>query len=264
MKGAERINATTLDDAWFQALSLVMEEGRIYKIDKGSFEGIHRQGMKLVINIMHPGVRPLAPIVPSDVPEPTTEQKIEEYYQQQIVTNIKGLNEHYTYGEDLWWELGWVIEHYKNGGFGNNHCFMTVGRPESLFFYDRDVDYEEIITVRDRQSGQLIWERKISNEWNKDPKNDPSSQCLRGIDTWIEEEKLHFWVYFRSWDLLSGFPQNLGGFQLLKEEMAKQIGVGDGMIIASGKDLHVYEHSWAIACLRLRKELKDVQDRKEA
>lgn len=264
MEGVKVFNATTIDDAWFQALSMVMgEQGRKYKIDTGSFEGTYRQGMKLVINIMHPGVRPLAPIVPPDVPPPTTEEKIEQYYQEQIITNIRAPNEHYTYGEDLWWELGWVIEHYRKGGYGTNHCFMTVGRPECLFFYDRDVDYEENIIVKDRQSGQLLWERKISNEWNKDPKIDTSSQCLRGIDTWIEEGKLHFWVYFRSWDLLSGFPQNMGGFQLLKENMAAQIGVGDGIMIASGKDLHIYQHSWAVACMRLRKEFKEEPEARE-
>lgn len=257
MEGVKVFNATTIEDAWFQALSLAMEEGRKYKIDKGSFEGTHRLGMKVVINIMHPGVRPLAPMLPQDIPPPTTEEEIQKYFQQQIITNIKAPNEHYTYGEDIWWELGEVIDHYKKGGYGTNHCYMTVGRPESLFFYNRDIDYEENITIKDRQTGQLIWERRISNAWNKDLKIDTSSQCLRGIDTWIEEGRLHFWLYFRSWDLWGGFPQNLGGLQLLKENMAAQIGVGDGIMVVSSKDLHVYEHGWAVACMRLRKELKE-------
>ena len=41
--------------------------------------------------------------------------------------------------------------------------------------------------------------------------------CLRHIDTRIQDGKLHFYPYFRSWDLWGGFPANLGGIQLMKE-----------------------------------------------
>ena len=49
--------------------------------------------------------------------------------------------------------------------------------------------------------------------------------CLRGIDTRIRDGRLHFFVYFRSWDLWNGFPANLAAIQLLKEYMAQEIGV---------------------------------------
>jgi thymidylate synthase len=71
--------------------------------------------------------------------------------------------------------------------------------------------------------------------------------CLRGIDTRILEQRLHFFAYFRSWDLWAGFPSNLAAIQLLKEYMASEIGVGDGELIASSKGLHLYEYSWELA-----------------
>ena len=74
--------------------------------------------------------------------------------------------------------------------------------------------------------------------------------CLRGIDTRIQEGKLHFAVYFRSWDLWNGFPANLGAIQLLKEYMASGIGVEDGEIIAATKGLHLYDYVWELAKLR--------------
>ena len=33
-------------------------------------------------------------------------------------------------------QLEWIIKHYKEKGFGNNHCYITVGYPESSFSYD--------------------------------------------------------------------------------------------------------------------------------
>ena len=72
----------------------------------------------------------------------------------------------------------------------------------------------------------------------------------RSIDTRIRYGKLHFVLYFRSWDLWAGFPANLAGIQLLKEYMARQIGVEDGEIIAVSKGLHLYEYTWDLAKLR--------------
>jgi thymidylate synthase len=261
MKGIEIINATTLGDAWFQAIYKVMGEGRRYLVDEGSYKGQYRSGISILINIHYPGARPLAPIMPegSNIPQPTTDEKIEEYAAKYVFgLQEKQPNEHYTYAEDLSWVHKWVVKHYKEKGFGNNHGYMTVGRPETVFFYDDKVDYRESIIVMGRNEGEDILKRKISNEWNLDPENEKSSQCLRGIDTWIEENRLHFWVYFRSWELWAGFPENLGGFQLLKEEMARQIGVQDGIMIVSSKDLHIYEHTWAVALMRLGKKEKEV------
>ncbi|MBI4919936.1 thymidylate synthase [Candidatus Azambacteria bacterium] len=210
--------------------------------------------MPICINIQYPGTRPLAPLMPegSNIPAPTSEDDIVEYLNY-LTTKERQLNEHYTYGEDLWWQIQWVIRHFREAGDGNNHCYMSVGRPETVNFYDTSVDYEETIIVRDRVYGVILHQRHISNNWNKNPKDKPSSQCLRGIDVWIDNGKLHFWVYFRSWDLWGGFPVNLGGIQLLKEYMASEIGVEDGGMIVSCKDLHVYEHTWAVALMRIKK-----------
>lgn len=259
------IEATSLGDAWFQALYKIMTEGRKYLITKGSYEGIHRVGLPITINIQYPGTIPLAPIVPEGIPAPTSESDIEQYASY-LITPDKEPKEHYTYGEDLYWQIEWVIKHFKEAkgekeAYGTNHCYMTVGRPETLYFYDLDIDYSEFITVKDRQFGQIIWERYISNAWNQEPDVKPSSQCLRGIDTWIDEGKLHFWCYFRSWDLWGGFPVNLGGIQLVKEYMAGQIGIEDGPMIVSCKDLHVYEHTWVVALMRIMKDEKILEGR---
>lgn len=248
------IEATSIPDAWFQALFTIMTEGRRYLITKGSYVGIHRVGMPITINIQYPATRPLQPLMPegSNIPPPTSDQDINDYLEY-LMTGERKENEHYTYGEDLHWLIGWVIDHYKKYGHGNNHCYMTVGRPETVFFYDRNIVYTEKILVGNIETKKTILTRYINNAWNKNPEDKPSSQCLRGIDTWIDEGKLHFWVYFRSWDLWGGFPVNLGGIQLMKEYMASEIGVEDGSMVVSCKDLHVYEHTWAVALMRIKK-----------
>ncbi|MBU1255747.1 thymidylate synthase [Patescibacteria group bacterium] len=231
-----------------------MEKGRRYLITKGSNEGIHRAGLPIIIEIGFPGVRPLAVIMPegSSISPPTTQDDIEEYASY-LMTPARALNEHYTYGEDLYWQIDWVIKHYKEGGFGNNHCYMTVGRPETVHHYDTDVEYGEVIVVTNRETGEDIRVYDRSNAWNRNPDNKPSSQCLRGIDTWIDKGKLNFWVYFRSWDLWGGLPANLATIQNLKAYMAGEIGVKDGEMIVESKGLHLYGYAEDLAKLRCLK-----------
>ena len=75
--------------------------------------------------------------------------------------------------------------------------------------------------------------------------------CLRSIDTRIQNGRLHFIIYFRSWDLWGGFPANLAAIQQMKEYICSEVGVEDGEMIASSKGLHLYDYVWELAeCIR--------------
>lgn len=211
------IEAFSLPDAWYQCLVNILEYGYIYTIDRGSFKGNQRMEYDyIVVNIKKPSVRPIIPDIPDGlgVPPPSSMEYVESYLEK-IVTSIKSQKEDYTYGEDLERQIPKVIEMYKNDGFETNQAYMAVGNADSILL------------------------------------NDP--QCLRGIDTRIRYGKLHFIPYFRSWDLWAGFPSNLAALQMVKEYMAKEIGVEDGEIIASSKGLHLYDYAWEFAKKRLRK-----------
>ena len=58
-------------------------------------------------------------------------------------------------------------------------------------------------------------------------------------------------LYFRSWDMYAGFPENLGGLQLLKEYALSYLEdffpVVDGEIIAFSDGLHLYEQYFDLA-----------------
>ena len=151
------------------------------------------------------------------IPSPTTPEYVHDYATRYLMTGIKEDNEQYTYGERLMISMEKVIHSYKEHGFGTNQLIMQVGQPS-------DIDLD-----------------------------DPP--CLRHIDTRIRNNKLHFIIYFRSWDLWSGFPANLAGFQQVKEYMAKEIGVDDGEMIVSSKGLHLYGYAKDLA--KIRTGLKD-------
>ena len=203
------IEARDLSEAWFLCLRKTLTEGYEYKIDRGSYAGQHRKELDFVIvQVNHPGTRPLIPTTPQGVPPPTSMEYIESYLPY-LMTAHKGEGEQYTYGQYLEKQIPKVIEMYTKDGHNTNQAFMAVGDASSISL------------------------------------DDPP--CLRGIDTRILDGRLHFFAYFRSWDLWAGFPSNLAAIQLLKEYMAGEIGVDDGELIASSKGLHLYEYSWELA-----------------
>jgi len=208
------IQARDIPDAWFQCVYKILDCGHTYVIERGSCEGQERLEFDYVtVHIQYPGVQPLIPDIPPalGIPNPVADGYVEEYLPY-LMTSAKQPNEDYTYGQYLESQITEVIRMYKDDGYGTNQAYMTVGDPVSIFLED--------------------------------------PPCLRGIDTRIRDDKLHFVIYFRSWDLWNGFPANLGAIQLLKEYMASSIGVEDGQIIASSKGLHLYDYVWDLAKLR--------------
>ena len=203
------IEARDLPEAWFLCLRKTLASGYEYKIERGSYAGEHRKELDFVVlKVRNPGARPLTPDVPQGVPAPTTMEYIESYLPY-LMTAHRADGEQYTYGQYLEKQIAEVIRMYKEDGHNTNQAFMAVGDSQSIFL------------------------------------DDPP--CLRGIDTKVRDGRLHFFAYFRSWDLWAGFPSNLAAIQLLKEYMASEIGVGDGEMIASSKGLHLYEYAWELA-----------------
>jgi len=223
------IEATTIPDAWFQCLYTLLDESRKpdgaarrYTVDTGSNPGADRIEFDLaVIHIKHPGVRPLLPQIPEHLNlPPVADEKYLHDYMLYLLSPQKAENEHYTYGErlDISWQF--VIDYYKTYGYRTNRMCMEIGKPEDIFFYSKE---------------------------------DGSSPCLRLIDTRVKDNKLHWIVYFRSWNLWSGFPVNLAGLQQAKEIMAMEIGVEDGEIIAISKGLNIRDYNLEVALARLQR-----------
>jgi hypothetical protein len=244
------VEGKTLDDTWFKLLSEVYKHGRVNHIDNGSYAGSDRLEFDFVSGTIHyPTTRPLAPIVDVNQPPVTTDEDIEKYFVTYLMDGKLEDNEEYRYAT---WVVGgpykipsfttnffggrnqvevivpnqiqWCIDHYKKKGFGNNHCILQIGYPESSLVYDKP--YE--------------------NEMERG-----TSPCLRLIDTKIIENTLHFHVVFRSWSLFSAWPENMGGITLLLEYMANELEVDVGTLSFSCLKLHTYDFELDVVKNRL-------------
>jgi len=263
MLNIHKIKARDLPDLWFQAVYDILDHGRRFKIDRGSYSGQTRLEYDYFIgHVKHPGTEPILPDIPAScgIPNPVEYAYIyggegyERSYIEYLMSDYKEPGESYTYGERLtrapltgdklaWWkeentdiidkrpvddkiiveengilylnQIEWVIKTYKDYGTRNNQMVLQVAHPSDVTLLD--------------------------------------PPCLRSIDTRIQDESLHFMVYFRSWDLWGGLPANLAGIQNLKEYMAGEIGVQDGEMIVESKGLHLYGYAEDLAKLRCLK-----------
>jgi thymidylate synthase len=203
-----KIDAFDIPDSWFQLLKACLEKGYEYRIEEGASVGDRRKELDFVwVRIKYPGNRPIIPDVPLGIPPPTSYKFVYEYMEV-LVTSLGKADYDYTYGERLEAQIPLIIERLKQTENTNQTC-MEVGKPE-------DINLE----------------------------NPP---CLRLIDVRRRYGKLHFFCYFRSWDLWGGYPTNVAGLQLLKEYMAREIGIEDGEMLLASKGLHLYSREWELA-----------------
>ena len=212
------IKAVDIQDAWFQALVHILESGREYTIDCGSFQGQTRLELDYVtIQITHPGTHPLLPVIPLHygIPAPVDANYLIQYMPY-LMTSVVADNEEYTYGQYLEPQIAKVIKMFRDKGHGTNQAYMAIGDMCSI------------------------------------DASDPP--CLRGIDCRVQDGQLHFMLTFRSWCAWAGLPANLAAIQLMKEYMAGEIGVKDGQIIAASKGLHLYPYGVKLAKIRTGKE----------
>lgn len=273
------IDAFNLEDAWFQCVDKILEHGYRYKISKGSFagEGERLEFDYVLVKIRKPGCEPLVPIMPEGIgiPAPTDMDYVRNTYLPYLLTDQKTETEDYTYGERI---------HNPKARLEQILDVERI-REKTGISLDKLSDeqikelYPYTINIK-REDGRIVSSMNIPFNINpfqqviKDYKEKgygtnqeaieiamPSDialqdpPCLRVIDTRIRYGRLHFMLYFRSWDLWGGFPPNLAGLQLVKQFMADEIGVGDGEIIAASKGLHLYKYAWDLAEARAHKKI---------
>ena len=238
-----QIEATTIGDAWFQCISKVLDIGNKYIIEQGSFVGQTRLEFDYcTIQISHPYQEPydlMLPDIPDhyNIPSPVEKGYIEQYLPY-LMTGHKEPDEDYTYGERI----------------NAVHLMKQVKEANTLdlIFVDHIVlnqvdHFIELLTNTPNTNQAILQVAQPQDCLLNDP------PCLRHIDMRVQNNKLIFYPYFRSWDLWGGFPANLAGIAVLQKYMADSIGIESGAMIASSKGLHLYGYVENLAKLRTNK-----------
>jgi thymidylate synthase len=202
------VGEPTIDSAWRAVMLLAVRKGHDFVVKGGSYKGqVRKQLSHVTIRITQPGTRPLAPIMPPGISGSTSDDRIDEYFWEKILGNIKAENEQYTYGEFITKQVDRIVKLLVDAGGNTNQACIAIGDAGTTFLSD--------------------------------------PPCLRVVSFKVVDGRLVMTVFFRSWDLYAGLPENLGGLQLLKEYvlscLTEHMDVVDGEIIAYSDGLHIYE-----------------------
>lgn len=207
------IEGRTIEDVWRDALWCCVRNGYAYKIEGGSYQGqIRKQLDYAVLRVIEPFARPLSVRTPEacGFAPPTSEEKIWSYFNDYIIGTEKSTNEDYTYGEFIAPQIPMAVELLNSAGGNTNQACIQIGNENSINLSD--------------------------------------PPCLRVLTFKVVDGLLQLSVFFRSWDLFAGLPENLGGLQLLKEYVLAQLTfpVQDGPIVAYSDGLHIYEQYFSL------------------
>lgn len=272
MLNIHKVEARDLPDLWFQVIHDILDNGRRFKIDRGSYAGQTRLEYDYFTgHVKQPwfgsGTNSILPDIPASIgiPNPVEFEYVyggegyERSYIEYVMTPTIQPGESYTYGSRLTkfklyegqsskWMFGrykdiliqdseiWnnpniiiyeegnvylnqielIIQIYKNKGYRNNQMVLQVAKPDDCLLLD--------------------------------------PPCWRYADTRIQDNKLHFFVYFRSWDAFGGMPANLAGIQALQQYMADSIGVEHGEMVVESKGLHLYDYAENLAKMRCMRD----------
>ncbi len=256
---------------WFQAVHDILDHGRRFIIDRGSYEGQTRLEYDFFVgHIKYPATEPLLPDIPPayGIPNPVDTSYIyggngyKRSYVEYLMTGVKEPAESYTYGERLTRypvtgdKLKWLREKQTE--------IINILEPDGKILFEEDGQLylnqiEGAIETYKRhgfRNNQMILQ--VGHPTDMVLVDPP---CLRHIDTRIQDDgdgpELRFHIYFRSWDLWGGMPANLAGIVELAKYMAGEIGLPETSIkswtIAS-KGLHLYGYAEDLAKLRCLKE----------
>ncbi len=278
------VEATTLPDAWFQAVYQCIQHGRDFVIDRGSYAGDKRLEFDyFTAHIAQPwvgseeNVNLLLPQLAEgcNIPNPVEDGYLDDYVAIYLMSGELKKEESYTYGQRMTryeipeeWATGWNSSNgskpwkeilIQDKEFWRNPNIIERDLGNGRYYLNQIELLKATYATKGYRNNQLVLQvAHPSDMLLQDP------PCLRLIDTRIQEESdgetyLHFFPEFRSWDLWGGFPANLGGLELMKQLIASEIGVKNGSMIVRSKGLHIYKYVWELAESIANKTIDDAR-----
>lgn len=280
------LKCSTVNDVWYQLLRKCLEideEGNFKNayptgiIQKGSFEfGQSRlQFPGIAIEIEFPD-KDYCVIMPNGLENiaPTTMEKIENYFHNYIIGNVIPKETTYTYGSRLneydgIWD---IIEMLKETPV-TNQAVCEIGKPgdhKNCKGKDgkndppclRVVDFKVVPAFKTCPNCN-------GHGWFTDSTEGGipvvCGLCLydenKGKGTGLildkENSRLDMSVYWRSWDLFGGLPENLGGLSLLQQMVSGAIEIPIGKMYAYSSGLHLYGYQRELAEMRTHLNVKE-------
>ncbi len=198
---------TTIGEAWLCTVRHCLATGREYEIERGSYVG---QSRKQLDSLAFEITQPeTRPLAVEFGGVAISDgESIHRYFEDYLINSELKENEQYTYGSRIEPQLDAIAAMLAESP-NTNQATIAIAQPSDIHL------------------------------------DDPP--CLRSLSWKVTPNGLQLTSFWRSWDLHSALPLNLGGLQLLNEAMAEWAGVGQtGSLVCYSDGSHVYDHAWGM------------------
>jgi len=215
------IQASNLSDIWFKLLDKVVDSGRVYEVGDGPYAGKKRLELEFAVLNVH---CPWQKLWPDLEPPLFSIEDFEEYID---------------------WLLSGMKKEFKSYRPTKDYELLFESIPEFSVVKNLDIDFSPIgLLIAKYKRDGFKTNRACIELADKSDIARAFPICIRLIDTKVLYNRLHFFVYFRSWDLWNEFSFDLAVLERIKLYVAERIGVESGELVACSKGIHLYEKSW--------------------
>ncbi|MDO8647424.1 MAG: thymidylate synthase [Candidatus Diapherotrites archaeon] len=202
---------------------------------------------------------------------PLTVEKIRAY-QSEILSPELPAGKAYTYGNKLRAyyspsskELKELLENdaIQNFEFGKGEFIL-----ENVKFNGEKAEINQVKDMIETLKRDPYSKAIVAVTWHPADellRKHKSSPCLVMIQAMVQDEKLNLTVYFRSHDMVQGWPENAYGMAAIQKEIAEAIKVPCGLLIIISSSAQIYNNYYqqVETALKLyRKPRKDFRDAK--
>ena len=179
---------------------------------------------------------------------PLTKEKILAY-QKEVLSPLLPEGKAYTYGNKL---RAYLVEDasvvkelvnspaYKDFEFGKGaHLDANVKYLEKGCEIDQLADIIDALKRDPYSKAGVAITWHVSDELMRKHKSSP---CLVLLHPLVQDEKLNLMVYFRSHDMVQGWPENAYGCAAIQKTIADGIGLPTGILTMISGSAHIYAH----------------------
>ena len=195
--------------AWYSTCKLCMETGNKYTIERGSCVGQERTQLGNLAFVITDPWQRPFGVEHAGLAV-SDDATVNKYFAEYLMSDTLKKNEQYTYGNRISNYISAIGDMLRDTP-NTNQATLEVGRPEDILL--------------------------------------PDPPCLRVLSWKIINGYLQLTSYWRSWDLFSGLPINLGGLQLLNELVAEWAECEPGGMFCVSDGAHVYDHNYNMLVL---------------
>ena len=179
---------------------------------------------------------------------PLTQDKIDAY-QQEVLSPELPKDKAYTYGNKLRAYISHSPDYikdlvntkeYKNFEFGQGQHL-----DKNIIYSDKICEIDQVDDMIDVLTRNLYIKSSVAITWHVQDelmRKHKSSPCLVLIQALVQDEKLNLTTYWRSHDMVQGWPENAYGMAAIQKKIADSIGVDPGILIMISCSAQIYKN----------------------